>query len=398
MVGWRRNLWLLILGTFLVSSSYSMVVPFLPLFLLQLGTRRGVEVWSGLLFSVSYLTGALFSPLWGWLADRYGRRQMLLRAGFGLSAVYIATAFVTNRTELLLLRLLQGAVSGYIPGAITLIGSTTPETEVGYALSLISTASATGNIVGPLFGGILAHFLGNREAFFSAGLLMLLPTAIALFGVREPPRHSVARHAAPTGFRQLLRSGPLVGVLLCTLATYFATMTIEPVLPLYVVELGGSVRNASLLAGIVFSISGIAGILFTPQWGRMGDRVGFRTTLLIGLVGGGIGSLLQIPVHSIVGFTVVRFFYGAAFSAVLPALNGQIVRFTSKSLRGQAFGLGQSANQLGTMLGPLVGGAVASAYGIHQVFWLTGFLLLATAALATLLPNTVPNGGSEGAA
>jgi DHA1 family multidrug resistance protein-like MFS transporter len=212
---------------------------------------------------------------------------------------------------------------------------------------------------------------------------MLIAALIALFWVRED---HVVRDVRPSRLRQdvgeALRNAPLATVLLLTLCTYLSIMTIEPVLPLYIVQLGGSTRDAPLLAGVVFSISGIAAILFAPRWGRLGDRVGFRVPLLVGLVGGGLGNLAQIPFHTVIGFTVVRFVYGAFFAAVFPALNGLIVQATAADFRGRAFGLSQSASQIGTMLGPLVGGVVAGAYGIHNVFWLTGLLLLATSLLS----------------
>ncbi|MBC8081210.1 MAG: MFS transporter [Gorillibacterium sp.] len=155
-----------------------------------------------------------------------------------------------------------------------------------------------------------------------------------------------------------------------------------PVLTLYIVEIGGSVKDASLLAGIVFSLSGVAAILFAPRWGKWADQVGFRKVLLIGLLFGGIWTLAQIPFHSIWGFSIVRFIYGIFFCAVFPALNGLVVRVTGPQFRGTAFGLNQTANQLGSMLGPLVGGAISNAYRIHSVFWATGILLLMTMGMA----------------
>ena len=388
MESWRRNLWILWVGCFVTSASYSMVIPFLPLFLLQIGVHRHVEVWSGLLFSASFLAGALVSPYWGALADRYGRKLMIIRSGFALFLVYTLTTFVTSPYELLALRVMQGLLSGYIPGAVALIGTNTPEEFAGYALATISTATATGGIMGPLLGGGIARLLSNRAAFASAGGLVLLSTLIVVFWVKEERFvPSKERRSVLGALAIAARNRPFWIVLLLTALTSFSIMTIEPVLPLYIVELGGSLKDASLLAGIVFSLSGIASVLFAPQWGRLADRIGFRSVLVIGLLGGGLGNLAQLPFHSVWGFAVVRFFYGAFFCAVFPALNGLVVRSTPPDFRGRAFGLNQTATLVGSMLGPIVGGVLGGAFTVHSIFWATGFLLLATTGLAYSLTS-----------
>jgi DHA1 family multidrug resistance protein-like MFS transporter len=390
MSRWQKNLTALWVGCFLTSASYSMVVPFLPLFLVDLGVRRHVEVWSGLLFSVSYLAGALVAPYWGRLSDRYGRRPMILRAGFALTGVYLATAFVRTPEELLALRIVQGLMAGYIPAAIALVGTNTPEERVGYALSLLSTASSAGGIVGPLLGGVISHLVGYPASFAAAGGVVFLAAVVALALVVE---EDFRPHRAPTSFfgdlGLAVHNRRLLAVVWLMLLTSFATMTVEPILPLYILRLGGNLRDASLLAGIAFSVAGVATVLCAPFWGRLGDRVGFRRTLVAGLAGGGLGTLLQIPFHSIVAFTAVRFLYGAFFCGVYPAMNGLVVQATPPDFRGRAFGLTQSANQVGTMLGPLVGGWVGGAFGIHQVFWLTGALLLVVALVSWRRPRLV---------
>ncbi|MBX5437221.1 MAG: MFS transporter [Alicyclobacillaceae bacterium] len=383
MESWRRNLWLLWIGALVVSASYTMVVPFLPLFLLSIGVHRHVELWSAILFSAAFVAGACISPYWGSLADRYGRKPMLIRSGFTLFLVYFLTAFVHNPYELLALRLAQGLLSGFIPSAIALVGTHTPEQKVGYALATMSTATATGGIVGPLLGGAISHWLSNRIAFASAGVFVLLATIMVLLFVKEenfvPKQH---RSSVWSDLGSAARNRTLVCVLCLTVLTSFSVMTIEPVLPLYIAQLGGSVQNASLLAGIVFSLSGVASILFAPRWGKLSDRAGFGLVLLIGLAGGGIGNLAQIPFHGVWGFSVVRFLYGAFFCAVYPSLNGLVVRSTDPDFRGRAFSLNQTANQVGTVLGPMVGGTAAGWFGVHGVFVLTGGLLLATLACA----------------
>lgn len=380
---WKKNLWVLWLGSFIVSSSFSMVIPFLPIFLIQIGVTENVEMWSGLLFSSAFLAGALSSPFWGSVGDKYGRKAMIVRAGFVLCVIYLLTSFVTSPVQLLILRILQGLLSGFIPGAIAIVGTNTPEHKVGYALSTMSTATATGSIMGPLLGGVLAKLFDNRLAFASAGVLCFLATMLVIFYVKEekfvPGKERVSVFST---FKLALHNKLLLVVLVLTMFTQFSVMTIEPVLPLYIVQFGHSASDASILAGIIFSLVGVASILFASRWGKLADKIGFQKVLLIGLFAGGIGSLLQIPFDNIWAFSIVRFLYGCFFCAVFPALNGLVVRATTPDFRGRAFSLSQTSNQLGGMLGPLVGGAISGVFSIHTVFLLTGVLLLLTMGLA----------------
>lgn len=375
---WQRNLLVLWMGTLLTSASYSMVIPFLPLFLLNIGVHEHTDIWSGALYSAAFIAGAIAAPYWGSLGDRYGQKPMIVRAGFVLFVIYGLTAFVHHPWELLILRTLQGLLSGYIPGSVALVGSNTPEDKVGYALSTLSAASSAGGIVGPLLGGSIARLFGNRVAFGSASALVLISTLLALAFVREVnKKRAASRPSVRSAIGGALHNKPLLTALVLNMVVSFSIMTIEPVLTLYIAELdpSASAKNASFLAGLVFSLAGIASVVFAPIWGKYADRIGFARVLTVGLAGGAVWTFMQIPFHNVIAFAVVRFVYGAFFCAVYPAINGLIVRSTEASFRGRAFGLNQTANQIGNTVGPLVGGAIADAISIHGVFWVTGALL-----------------------
>ncbi|KOP66238.1 MFS transporter [Bacillus sp. FJAT-18019] len=382
MESWKKNLWILWFGSFIVSSSFSMVIPFLPLFLIELGVTQHTEMWSGLLFSASFLAGALSSPFWGAVGDKYGRKPMIIRAGLVLFVIYVLMAFVTNEYQVLILRVLQGLLSGFIPGAIAIVGTNTPENKVGYALSMISTATATGGIMGPMIGGTLASLFSNRMAFGLAGTLCLAATLLVIFWVKEekfvPGKERVS---VINTFKVAGHNKALLTVLMLTVLTQFSVMTIEPVLPLYIAQINGSSTHTSMIAGFVFSIVGIASILFAARWGRLADKIGFQKVLLIGLLASGIGSLAQILFSNIWAFSAIRFAYGAFFCAVFPALNGLVVQNTASEFRGRAFSLNQTANQIGGMAGPLAGGLISGNFNIHSVFLMTGVLMLITTAI-----------------
>ncbi|WML55954.1 MFS transporter [Neobacillus sp. PS2-9] len=383
MQSWKRNLWVLWIGVFFTAASFSMVIPFLPIFLLQIGVHEHTEMWSGLLFSSAFFAGAVAAPFWGRVADQYGRKPMIVRAGIVLFFIYTLMAFVTNPYQILVLRILQGLLSGFIPGAIALIGTNTPNEKVGYALSLISSASASGTIIGPLLGGGIAHLVGNRWAFASAGSIVLIATLLIIFWVKEENfTPNKERGSVKKDLKIAWSNRPFMFVLLLLVVTSCSVMTIEPVLPLYIVKLGGSSENASLIAGIVFSLPGIASAIFAPYWGKWADKVGFHRVLFIGLLGGGIGMLAHIIFSQIWGFSIIRFAFGVFFCAVYPALNGLVVTSTESDFRGRAFGLSQTANQIGGMVGPILGGFIGGIFPIQIVFIVTAVLLLAATTMA----------------
>ncbi len=383
METWKRNLWVLWIGVFFTAASFSMVVPFLPLFLLQIGVHQHTEMWSGLIFSSAFFAGAISSPFWGSVADKYGRKPMIIRAGFVLFVIYTLMAFVTNPYEILGLRILQGLLSGFIPGAIALIGTNTPKNKVGYALSLISSAAASGQIVGPILGGVIAQLVGNRFAFASAGIIVFISTFLIIFWVTEENfTPSTEKGSVKNDLNLAWNNRPLLLVLSLTVVTSLSIMTVEPILPLYIVKLGGSSDKSSLIAGIVFSLPGIASALFAPFWGKWADKVGFYRVLIIGFLGGGIGMLAQILFSHIWGFSIMRFVFGVFFCAVFPALNGLVVKSTADNFRGRAFGLNQTANQIGGMIGPMIGGFIGGIFPAQSVFLITGILLLLAMGLA----------------
>lgn len=324
---------------------------------------------------------------------------MLIRSGFSLCAVYVLTALVRNPYELIAVRILSGLLAGYVPSAIALIGTNTPEKKVGYALGIISTASAAGSVIGPMVGGMMSKFVGYREAFLLSGAVVLVSALVAVFGVKEESfNRNRPRSHVLDDLKAAASNPPLMNQLIIALIVTSSVMVLEPLLTIYVLKMGVSHNDASLSSGIIFSAVGVATILAAPQWGKIGERIGYRNTLVIGLIGGGIGNILQVFFHNIFGFGILRFVYGLFFAAVYPSLNALIVKATSPEFRGRAFSLNQSANQLGNMAGPIVGGALGGWISIPVVFVLNGMLLIiasTTIKLQTMKLAKASKGGGE---
>jgi len=378
---WKRNLFVLWLGVFFCSTAYTISIPFLPIFLhTSLGVNEHLEAWSGISFGITFLASALIAPYWGSLADKYGRKPMLIRSGFSLSVLYFATFFITDPYLFLALRVFQGLLAGFVPASIALVATNTPEKHVGYALGVMATSGATGSIIGPLVGGVVSHLWGNREAFLFSGVVVLVAALIATFLVKET---NLNRSGTRTNVREDLRlaiaNKPLMSLLGLSLIVTVSVMLVEPLLTVYVLQLGTSQKDASLSSGIIFAAVGIATVLAAPRWGKLGSKTGYSKILFIGLMGGAAGNLLQSLFTNLYGFGILRFVYGLFFAAVYPSINAMIVQVTEPDFRGRAFSLSQSSTQLATMIGPVIGGVLGGLIPIRFVFIINGLALLVTA-------------------
>lgn len=386
---WKRNLFVLWIGTFLVSMAYSVSIPFMSIFLQNdLGVNDHLEAWTGTIFAITFLASSLIAPFWGSIADKYGRKPMMLRAGLCLSIAYFLYFIVQNPYELIAARIMEGLLAGYIPSAFALVATNTPEKHVGYALGIISTANAAATIMGPLLGGVVSHMIGPRDTFFLAGTMVFIAFLIALFWVKEPSfnKSEAKRSSVAQDLRIAASNHKLITALFIVFITSTSIMILEPLLTIYVLKLGADQSSASLHAGIIFSAVGIATLIAAPQWGKIGARIGYEKVLFIGLLGGGIGNLLQVWVNHLIGFGSLRFVYGLFFAGVFPALNAFIAKHTEPEFRSRAFGLNQSANQMGLLLGPLIGGLLAGQLSIPVVFAINGSMLLIV-ALLTKVPK-----------
>ncbi|MFF2911908.1 MFS transporter [Paenibacillus sp. NPDC057934] len=380
---WKRNLIVLWVGVFFCSTAYSISIPFLSIFLSdELGVTNHLEIWSGISFGITFLASALIAPYWGSLADKYGRKPMLIRSGFSLAALYLINYFVHDPYVFLLVRILQGLLAGFIPAAIAMVATNTPEERTGYALSIMSTAGATGSIIGPLIGGVVSYYSGNRSAFLFSAVMVLVSALIATFFAHEQSIDpSAPRSHVRDDIREAVSNRVFITLLILGGISTFSVMILEPLIPIYLLSMGVAKSSASLSSGIVFSAVGIATVLMAPQWGRIGSRKGFGAILFIGLIGGGIGNILQFFVSGYVEFALLRFAYGLFYAGVLPSINAMIVQVTESSFRGRAFGLNQSASQLATMAGPIVGGLLGGLIPIRWVFVINGLMLLGAAVL-----------------
>ncbi|MDN4595280.1 MFS transporter [Polycladomyces subterraneus] len=376
---WRRNLYILMVSQFLVLSAMSMVVPFLPLYLQELGMRDPAErqLWAGLVFGANFLTSFLMAPVWGTLADRYGRKIMVLRSGFGMSVVIMLMGLATSPLQLLLLRMLNGTISGFIPASISLTATNTPKEHAGYALGLLQSGAVAGSIMGPFIGGVLAEVIGYRDIFFLTGALLGLATLVVLLAVKEEKRPQPSSETA--GFwaegSAILHQRPLVILFTVGFLLQFAVLGPMPQMPGYVSELGAPGGYVAFFAGLVTAVTGLANMLASPVLGRLGDRYGSEKVLFFAMLGAAVLFIPHAWVHYVWQLLLLRFLLGLCVGGLLPSLNTLVRQYAPKGKESTAYGYSTSAVSLGNMLGPITCGYLYRWIGFHGIFYVTAALL-----------------------
>lgn len=380
-MNWRRNLWTLAFAVMLSGSSYTMLIPFLPLYLLDIGaSSQDVNMWSGLVLSVTFLVAAVLAPYWGRCADKSGRRRMVMRSGFSLAVVYFLGSLVRNPLDLFFVRLLQGFANGFVPAAMAIVAASTPKEHLGFSLGIMQTTLLIGGILGPLVGGTLSHVFGMRLSFVVAAGIIFCSTLLVGWLVVEPETENGSacqeQGSMLEDLKTSLANRQLVQMMLLLFAVQAVGMVLQPVIALYVAELQGSMEGVALKAGLVFSSAGIAGALAAPVWGRLGQTRGFFKIMLIAFLGAGVFNLWQFFASDIYQFGVLQFFYGLFIVGVFPAINAIAISSADADAQGRVFGLTTTANQLGQMLGPVLGGVISSWLGIASVFLFTGSILI----------------------
>ncbi|CAI1903817.1 multidrug efflux MFS transporter [Serratia proteamaculans] len=380
MEAWKLNLISVWLGCFFTGLAMSQILPFLPLYIEQLGVsgHQSLSIWSGLVFSGTFLVSALVSPLWGSLADRKGRKLMLLRASLGMAVVIALQGMVTNVYQLFALRALMGLTSGYIPNAMALVASQVPRDKSGWALGTLSTGPVTGVIVGPLLGGLMADHLGLRVVFFVTAGLMFVSFLITLFLIKE--RRIEVKKADRLSGKAVFQSLPyptlIVTLFISTLMIQLANSSISPILTLFIKDLSGDSGNIAFISGMIAAVPGVAALISAPSLGRLGDRIGTARILLAALGLTTVLFAIMAWVETPLQLGILRFLLGFADGALMPAVQTLLLKYSSDQVTGRIFGYNQSFMYLGNVVGPLIGSGVSALMGFRWVFAVTAVLVL----------------------
>ncbi|AFT81538.1 multidrug efflux MFS transporter [Leuconostoc carnosum] len=383
---WHRNVFVLWFGVFMTGIALSEVMPFLSLYIDTLGNfnKNQLTFYSGAVFAITFLVTAFVSPLWGKLADRKGRKLMLLRAALGMAIILFLMGFVTNVWQLFALRALQGAMGGFVSNSNALIATQTPKQHAGRALGILVTGMTAGNLLGPLFGGILATVFDYRMSFHITGAILLLVFFLTLFLVKEDPQPKIS-HIAESSTRKLWQQVPnkqfIIGLFITTMFVQMVNTSINPVVSLFVRELTNNAGNTTFIAGVVAAMPGIATVLVAPSFGRIGDRVGTERMIKIGFMIAVIAFIPTAFVTSITILMVLRFIVGISDATMMPAVQTLLSRHTPTAMTSRIFSYNQSFQAIGSVLGPMLGALVASIYDYRGIFIFSAIIIIINAIL-----------------
>ncbi len=342
------------------------VVSFLPILLSELGTPANASFWSGAVFSVSALTSAIMAPVWGALADRYGKRPMLIRAGTVLTISYALVGFATSHVQILYIKAIAGGLSGFIPAATMLIATTTPNEDLGFAMGLLQATMAIGTIAGPILGAAYVSLFGLNGAYVACAAMPAIATFIALFIVKEKTIRKTEQTGIIRGMREAI-SLPVLQILFGVLVIMQAgTACIRPTLPLLIKELIPA--NAALATSAIATLFGVATAISAPLVGRYwrGNYVAMLRDSLLLLT---VFVMLQGFSQSVYSLGVSRFISGAPSVAMSVAINVLVAQAVAPEIRGTVFGVMNSMSSAGSVVGPLLGGYLGGVFGVASSFW-----------------------------
>lgn len=380
---WKKNLYSIWVAQFITIVGMSSVVTFLPFYVRELGVTDTdlVARWSGFAFSGPFVLSLFFTPFWGMMGDRYGRKLMVIRAVFGLAIAQILVGSAQSVEQLILFRMIQGALSGFIPAALTLVSATAPRERTGYALGFLQTSLSAGMLIGPVIGGVLADIFGYRPIFFIVSALCIISGIFVIIMVKEtPPDKTEKKFSLSENIRFAFSSSQIAFAMILIYLAQSSIVMLQPVFALFVEKIYDNTQYISTVTGALFSVVGMIMIFSAPWWGNRNDLIGYKRNLLIATFIAAIMLLMQAISYAPWHVALSRAGLGFAMGGVVPALYSFISKQTPLKRRGGIIGIATTFTILANITGPTSSGYIASHYDIRTVFFITA-AVMAVAAL-----------------
>ena len=384
METWKRTVYISLVCVFCTAFGVSQLAPILPLYFHDLGvqTPEAMSLWSGLATGATYIIVCLAAPFWGRVADKKGRKITLIRSSFGMALCNILIAFQTTPEGVVLIRLVQGLVSGFYSASITLIASESPIERTGWALGLLASANLAGSLIGPLLGGYIADTVGIRNDFIIVGALMGLAGVLATIFIHENyvPQPNPEKLSIRKLKEQIPEFNSIVALCVASFIYAICIMSLQPVISVYIKGIVPSdTENLAFIAGAVFSAMGIAQLMSSSPLGKLVDKIGPRKVLVVSLIYVGILNIPQAYVSDVYQLAIIRFLQGFGLGGMLPALNTYLSSKTPREFTGQVFSYNQSCLFFGYFLGSVGGASLMAWLGFTTLFWVSGGLFIISA-------------------
>ncbi|MGP4670202.1 MFS transporter [Agrobacterium pusense] len=379
---WMRNLIVCLVGSFTTIVAMTLLLPFLPLYVEELGVsdKAAIVQWSGIAYGATFFAAAFVAPLWGRLGDIYGRKLMLIRASLGMTVAISLMGMAGNVWQLVALRLFTGLAGGYASGSMVLVAAQTPKQRSAWALGTLSAGIMAGNLVGPLIGGALPPVIGIRGTFLLAGGVIFLTFLGTAFLIKEEKSTVRKKSEKASGsWASIPDKRPVIAMLSLGLLLMLANMSIEPIITVYVAQFVTD-TDVTMVSGVVMAAAALGSILSSSWLGKLADRIGYWRVIMVTLA---VAALLLVPqafVNSAWQLIGLRFLMGVALGGLLPCITAVIRHNVPDAATGRILGLSISSQYVGQVAGPVLGGFIGGYIGMRAVF-LGTCILLATGAI-----------------
>jgi DHA1 family multidrug resistance protein-like MFS transporter len=383
MKAWRKNLYNIWTAQFLAMIGMSMVIPFLPFYIRELGVTNPdeLETWSGIVFAGPFILSFLLTPVWGALGDRFGKKTMVLRAIFGLAVSQLLIGLSADVYQLFIFRMLQGAVSGFIAASLGLVSSGTPKEKSGYAIGILQTSISAGTVIGPLIGGFLSDTTSHSNVFFITAGMCLISGVLVLINVKEPRFEKPAKvYNVVENYKYVFKQPNVVTPLIAITLVQVCVSMAQPVFALFIESFNMETEYLSTVAGSIFGLTGVATVISSPWWGKRNDSKGFRKNLMVAMSGAAAAFMLHAAVTNVYYLYPVRAFLGFCIGGIVPVLYSYISKHADDERKGGVMGIASSFTLFGNMLGPLICTALTFHFHLHYIFLISGLLMAAACA------------------
>lgn len=393
---WKFTLSVAFVAQVLSAIGYSMMFPFLPLHIETLGTTTGLstELAAGLVISVQGVTMMVTAPFWGVAADRFGRKKMIMRAMIGGAITMAMMGFAQTAEQLIVIRAMQGLVTGTVSANNALVAAATPRRHVGFAMGALQLGLWAGVAVGPLMGGVLADHFGYNVPYMMTAALLLCGGLVVYFGVQESfsvSKEAVAFHPVSLvrGWRAILGTSGVSLALMIRFLAGLARTIIVPIAPLFVVSLiARETDTSNTYAGLFMAVSAAASTFGAVWLGSMGDRVSHRKVLFYCSLAAAIFYVPQALVVDIWQLLILQALAGIAAGGLVASPSALLSRYAGTERAGAIYGLENSVMSGSRAAAPLFGATVALMLGMRGTF-LASAVVFALIALTAwyLLPQ-----------
>jgi len=392
---WQRTLYIMFIAQFMVAVGFSSIFPFLPFYVGELGTNTtlSIEFLSGLVYSAQAFTMMFSAPVWGTLADKLGRKLMVERAMFGGAVLLFLMAFAQSAEHVVILRAVQGLVTGTVAAANALVAGEVPRKHTGYAMGLLQVGFGAGLAIGPMIGGLVADAFSYSTTFFVTAAMLLFAGILVHIGIKENfhPRDKTKdeRKGFISKWKGIITTKGVPITYGMRFLSSLARMLVIPIIPLFIELLRVDPDRLNTFTGLMMGVASGATTISAVYFGRLGDKIGYRKILIACSLAAALLYLPQALVTSGWQLMIFQVLVGIVIGGVIPTVSALLARFTQRGEEGAVYGLDNSINAAGRVVAPLLGAWVATGIGIRSVFPAAGIIFLISVIAAVLfLPRS----------